>query len=133
VTRSISYCLLIGAWCAPALFSQPPVTSLNPAVTKIVDAVSEERIGATMKKLEAFGTRYVLSEQDSPTHGIGAAERWIFDEFKSYGSRLQVSLDKFTAKKGQRIAQDVDLANVVAVLPGTVDPERYVVISSQVN
>ena len=106
------------------------MTGLNPAVTKIVDAVSEERIGATMKKLEAFGTRYVLSEQDSPTHGIGAAERWIFDEFSSYSPRLQVTLDKFTAKKGQRIAQDVELANVVAVLPGTLDPDRYVVISS---
>jgi Peptidase family M28 len=95
-----------------------------------VDTVSEDRIGATMKKLESFGTRYILSEQDSPNHGIGAAQRWIFDEFKSYSPRLQVRLDPFTAKKGQRVAHDVDLANVVAVLPGTVDAERFVVISS---
>jgi len=106
------------------------VTRLNPTIKEIADAVSEERIGATMKRLGEFGTRYILSEQDNPTHGIGAAQRWIVDEFKSYSPRLQVKLDPFTAKKGQRVAHDVDLANVVAVLPGKIDPDRFVVISS---
>ena len=122
--------LLLAFWCAPAGFGQPPATRLNPTVKEIVAAVSEERIGATMKRLEGFGTRYILSEQDSPTHGIGAAQRWILDEFKSYSPRLRVKLDPFTFKKGQRVAHDVDLANVVAVLPGTVDADRFVVISS---
>jgi acetylornithine deacetylase/succinyl-diaminopimelate desuccinylase-like protein len=128
--RTVRSFLLMALGCASAGFSQPPVTRLNPAVKQIVDAVSEERIGAVMKKLEGFGTRYVLSDQDSLTQGIGAAQRWILDEFKSYSPRLQVSLDKFTAKKGQRIAHDVDLANVVAVLPGTIDADRFVIISS---
>ena len=122
--------LLLAALQATAIFGQPPVTRLNPAVKQIVDMISEDRIGATMKTLESFGTRYVLSEQDSATHGIGAAQTWIFDEFKSYSPRLQVSLNPFTAKKSQRIAKDVALANVIAVLPGTVEPDRYVVISS---
>jgi hypothetical protein len=122
--------LLLAVWCAPAGFGQPPLTRLNPTIKQIVDAVSEERIGATMKTLGEFGTRYILSEQDNPTHGIGAAERWICDEFKSYSPRLQVKLDPFTAKKGPRVARDVDLANVVAILPGKVDPDRFVVISS---
>jgi hypothetical protein len=116
--------------CASAGLGQPPVTRLNPTVKQILDAISEEHVGATMKRLEGFGTRYVLSDQDSLTHGIGAAQRWILDEFKSYSPRLQVSLDKFTAKKSQRIARDVELANIVAVLPGVTDPGRFVVISS---
>ena len=33
----------------------------------------EERIAATLRKLESFGTRFVLSPQDDPAHGIGAA------------------------------------------------------------
>ena len=130
VSRCLRFSLLLAVCCTGAGFGQPPVTALNPTIKQIVDAVSEDRIGATMKKLESFGTRYILSEQDSPTHGIGAAQRWILDEFKSYSPRLQVRLDPFTAKKGQRVAHDVDLANVVAVLPGKVDPDRYVVISS---
>lgn len=108
--------------------AQPPLSRLNPAVKQIVDQVSEERIGAIMKKLEGFGTRYVGSEQDSDTHGIGGAQRWIEEEFKSYSPKLQVSLDKFQVKKSQRLPKDVELANVVAILPGTIDKDRYVMI-----
>lgn len=130
LTRYLRSFLLVAVCCTPAGFSQPPLARLNPTVRQIVDAVSEERIGATMKRLGEFGTRYILSEQDNPTHGIGAAQRWIVDQFKSYSPRLQVKLDPFTARKGQRVAHDVDLANVVAVLPGTIDADRFVVISS---
>jgi hypothetical protein len=130
LTRSLRSLLWLVVLCGLAGYGQPPVTRLNPAVKQIVDSVSEERIGATMKKLEGFGSRYILSEQDDPTHGIGAAQRWILEEFKTYSPRLQVRLDPFTVKKGPRVAHDVDLANVVAVLPGTVDADRFVVISS---
>src|SRR6516164_1500374 len=125
-TRRLIFALT--AYCALEAFAQPPTTRLNPLVSKVVDGVSEERIAATMKKLESFGTRYVLSEKDNPTHGIGGAQHWIFDEFKSYSPRLQVSYDAFTLKKSQRIPQDTELANVVAVLPGTINKDRYVVI-----
>jgi acetylornithine deacetylase/succinyl-diaminopimelate desuccinylase-like protein len=108
--------------------AQAPLTRLNPAVKQIVDQVSEERISATMKRLGEFGTRYVGSEQDSETRGIGAAQRWIEAQFKSYSPKLQVSLDKFSVKKSQRLPKDVDLANIVAVLPGTTDKDRYVII-----
>ena len=70
-------------YCGVEGLAQPPAAQLNPAVRKIVDQVSEERIGAIMKKLESFGTRYVGSEKDNPAHGIGGAQHWIFDEFKS--------------------------------------------------
>ncbi len=117
------------AYCAVSIFAQPPMTRLNPLITKVVEGVSEERIAATMKKLESFGTRYVLSEKNNPTHGIGGAQHWIFDEFKSYSPRLQVSYDTFTLKKSQRIPEDTELSNVVAVLPGTINKDRYVIVS----
>src|SRR5215471_10367212 len=120
---------VFAAYGALAGFAQTPATRLNPLIAKVVDEVSEDRIAATMKKLESFGTRYVLSDKDNPTHGIGAAQRWIFDQFKSYHSRLQVSLDPFTIKKSQRVPQDTDLNNVVAVLPGTINKDRYIIIS----
>jgi hypothetical protein len=116
------------AYGALAAFAQPPASRLNPLISKVVEEVSEERIAATMKKLESFGTRYVLSEKDNPTHGIGGAQRWIFEQFKSYSPRLQVSLDPFTIKKSQRVPQDTDLNNIVAVLPGTTNKDRYIVI-----
>jgi hypothetical protein len=108
--------------------AQPPLSRLNPAVKQVVDQVSEERIGAIMKKLESFGTRYVGSEKDNPEHGVGGAQRWIYEQFKSYSPRLKVSYDTFTVKKSQRLPQDTELSNVVAILPGTVDQDRYVMI-----
>jgi hypothetical protein len=118
----------IAVYCAFTALAQPPTSRLNPLISKVVDEVSEERIAAIMRKLESFGTRYVLSEKDNPTHGIGGAQHWIYDQFKSYSPRLQVSYDPFTIKKSQRIPQDTDLANVVAVLPGTTNKDRYVII-----
>ena len=120
--------LAVTAYCAVSSFAQPPTTRLNPLITRVVEGVSEERIAATMKKLESFGTRYVLSEKNNPTHGIGGAQHWIFDELKSYSPRLQVSYDTFTLKKSQRIPEDTELSNVVAVLPGTINKDRYVVV-----
>jgi hypothetical protein len=105
---------------------------LNPAVTEMVDAISQERIAANLKKLESFGTRYVLSTQDDPSHGIGAAKRWIHDELQAYGSRMEVSYQNFVVKKGARqgqIIRDVELSNVIAVLPGTIHKDHYVLVT----
>jgi len=104
--------------------------TVNPTVQKIVDSVSQERITEILKKLEGFQTRGIFSEQDNPARGIGAARRWIYDRFKSYSPRLQVSFDSYRVKKGKgRIIQDVDLYNVVAVLPGKLNPERQFILS----
>src|SRR5438105_4247852 len=114
-------------------FSQAPETRLNPAVKQIVDSISEQRIAATLKKLEGFGTRYVLSSQDDPLHGIGAAKRWIHDELQDYSKRLEVSYQNFTVKKGAargQVIRDVELSNVVAVLPGTIHKGRYVLVTA---
>jgi len=104
--------------------------SVNPTVQKIVDSVSQERITEILKKLESFQTRGIFSEQDNPTRGIGAARRWILDQFKSYSPRLQVSFDSYRVKKGKgRLIQDFELHNVVAILPGKLNPERQFILS----
>ena len=125
--------LLILLACAVSALPQAPEARLNPTVKQVVDGVSEERIAATLKKLEGFGTRYVLSAQDDPVHGIGAAKRWIHDELQSYSPRLEVSYQDFTVKKGARqgqVIRDVELSNIVAVLPGTVHKDRYVLVTA---
>ncbi len=99
--------------------------ALQPRVREIVEALSEERIGATIHKLASFPTRNTLS-----TEGAAAARQWISEELKSYSPRLQVSLEHFKVKKNDdRIFRDVDLYNVVAVLPGTSMPETQVLVT----
>lgn len=128
-TRLWALCVGGGA----LLIAQAPPSAINPAVKRIVDGVSEERITANLKKLEGFGTRYILSGDDDPLHGIGAAKRWIHGEFKSYSPKLEVGYQTFRVRKGARrgqVLREVELANVVAMLPGTVDRDRYVLVTA---
>jgi hypothetical protein len=129
IVTTLCACALVASSARP----DEPQTRLNPTVKQIVDSISEERIAAILKKLEDFGTRYVLSSQDDSLHGIGAAKRWIHDEFKSYSPRLEVSYQNFGVQKGARrgqIIRDVDLANVIAVLPGKTQKDRYVLVTA---
>ena len=104
---------------------------VNPKIQEMMGQVSEARIRATLEKLESFGTRNTMSNADDPVHGVGAARAWILNEFKSYSPKLDVRFEKFRVKKqGQRIFKDVDLYNVVAILPGKKMPETVVVVSA---
>jgi hypothetical protein len=117
-----------GAFTAPAQYK-----AINPQVAKVVSEVSEDRVTAILKKLEGFGTRNIFSSQDDPVRGVGAARKWIYAQFQSYSPRLEVSFDQYRLKKdesrGSRIPNDVDLYNVVAVLPGTINKEERIIIS----
>src|SRR3974390_3028245 len=101
--------------------------SVNPKIQEMMGQVSEARIKAILEKLESFGTRNTMSNPDDPVRGVGAARTWILNEMTSYSPKLQVRFEKFRVKKqGQRIFKDVDLYNVVAVLPGKTMPETQV-------
>lgn len=119
---------LCGAFTAPAQYK-----AVNPQITKIVSEVSEDKVAAILKKLEGFGTRNIFSSQDDPVRGVGAARKWIYEQFRSYSPRLEVSFDQYRLKKddsrASRVQSDVDLYNVVAVLPGTTNKEQRIIIS----
>jgi hypothetical protein len=101
-------------------------SELDPRVAALVASVSEERLGTILKKLESFETRSTLSSTDSPTRGIGAAREWILQEMRSYSSKLQVSFDAYQVPPQGRITRQVDLRNVMAVLPGTSPRRIYI-------
>ncbi|HSC17135.1 MAG TPA: M28 family peptidase [Gammaproteobacteria bacterium] len=108
-------------------------TNLNPTIEAVVAGVSEERIEANLRKLEGFGTRYILSGHLGPQRGIDAAKDWLVQELSSYGPRLQVSVQSFSLPKGAaegQVLRDVDLGNVVAVLPGRTDPAHQILITA---
>lgn len=119
--------LLLTAACV--LFSAPE-KSLNPQVEAIVSQVSADRIATIQEKLGSFGTRNIFSATDDPEHGVGAAREWIAAQFRSYSPKLQVSFDKHhLAKQNTRMPGPVDIWNIVAVLPGTSEPERVLLVS----
>ncbi len=118
----------LAAAALPAQYKTP-----NPQVAKVVSEVSDEKITEILKKLESFGTRNILSTQDNPTRGVGAARKWIYEQFRSYSPKLEVSFDQYKLKKiegrASRVPRDVDLYNVVAVLPGTTNKEQRIIVS----
>jgi len=116
--------LSVTALRGPAVSAQP--SDLDPQIVKLVSSISEERLGVLLKKLESFETRSSLSSATSTTRGIGAARQWILDEMKSYSPKLQVSFDAYQVAKQGRVNRDVEMRNVMAVLPGKSPRRIYI-------
>lgn len=107
--------------------AQAPIRpDADPRVQKIVAAVSQERLQQLLTRLVSFGTRETLSNQDGTTRAIGGARQWILDEMKRSSPRLQVSFDTHLIAPQGRITRQVDLRNVMAVLPGKSARRIYV-------
>jgi hypothetical protein len=115
------------AICTAAAQAQSAaVTEIDPRIEKLVAAVSQERLERLLTTLVSFGTRNTLSDATSPTRGVGAARQWILDELTRTSPRLHVSFDTHQIAKAGRITRDIELRNVVAVLPGRSPRRIYV-------
>jgi len=112
---------------------------VDPRIFRIVDAASSGRIESDIRTLVGFGTRSTLSDTLSSTRGIGAARRWVKAEFERIseecGGCLEVRYYRSLVKAGvsDRIPEDTWVVNVVAVLRGTRYPDRYVVMSGDID
>jgi Zn-dependent M28 family amino/carboxypeptidase len=111
----------------------------NQKLYDIIDAISAERIKHDVKKLTEFGTRHTLSDTVSQIRGIGAARRWIKSEFDKIDSECDNCLDVFYQKNlvkkgdGDRIVHDVEIVNVLAIQKGTKFPNRYIIMSGDID
>lgn len=106
---------------------------------EIANAPSAERLERDIQKLVGFGTRHTLSDTVSETRGIGAARRWIKSEFETIsadcGGCLEVSFQKnlVEAEGNRRIPEDTWVVNVMAIQRGSVYPNRYVIMSGDID
>lgn len=104
---------------------------------ELAAAVSAERIERDIRKLVGFGTRHTLSETESDTRGIGAARRWIEEEFRNIsrdcGGCLEVLTVGAVISGETRIPEPTEVVNVIAIQRGTLDPERMVMMSGDID
>lgn len=106
---------------------------------EIANAPSPERIQKDIEKLVSFGTRHTLSDTSSNARGIGAARRWIKSEFDKISSECDGCLEVFFQKSlvpaegNRRIPEDTWVVNVVAIQRGTLYPNRYVIMSGDID
>ena len=119
----IGVSLIVCGFSRTASAQQP---DLDPRIVTLVGSVSEERLSNILRKLQSFETRNSLSSTTSPTRGVGAAREWILQEMRSYSPKLQVSFDTYMVAKQGRITRDVEMRNVMAILPGSSPRRIYI-------
>lgn len=122
------------------LFSLQIITAQSQIeLYQIIDSISPQRIEKSIQTLVDFGTRNTFSDTISNTHGIGAARRWIKSEFESISNNcdqcLKVFYQKdFVTKEGNsRVPHDAWVINVVAIQKGTKYPNRYIIMSGDID
>ena len=105
----------------------------------IINNVSANRIKNDVKVLTEFGTRNTFSDTISNTRGIGAARRWIKSEFETISKNCTNCLHVFyqkdlvTKKGNRRVPHDAWIVNVVAIQKGTKYPNRYIIMSGDID
>jgi len=104
---------------------------------ELAAAVSAERIEADIRQLVEFGTRHTLSDVESDSRGIGAARRWIAAEFERIsddcGGCLEVVLVRGVVSGEERIPQATEVVSVLAIQRGTLDADRMVMMSGDID
>lgn len=113
--------------------------TIDPKMYDIIESVSADRLESDIRTLAGFGTRHTMSDTTSSTRGIGAARRWIKSEFEKIseacGGCLEVH-EQRTLVEGDpdtRIYEDTWVVNVYAVLRGNTHPNRYVIMSGDID
>jgi len=111
----------------------------NQKIYDIINAVSSKSIKRDIEKLVSFGTRHTLSDTLSKSRGIGAARRWIKSEFDKISETCDGCLEVFYQKNyfkpedGDRIVKPVWINNVVAIQRGTTHPNRFIIMSGDID
>jgi hypothetical protein len=105
----------------------------------IIESVSSERLQKDITTLANFGTRNTFSDTTSNTRGIGAARRWIKSEFETISKDCKNCLQVFyqkdfvTTNVGERVPKDSWIVNVVAIQKGTKYPNRYIIMTGDID
>lgn len=137
--------LLVGLLAsAPAVVDAQNAPLVIPSfedarIHDIVSSVSPDRMESDIRTLVGFGTRHTMSDTLSASRGIGAARRWMYDEFRRISSgcggclEVRYVSDIVPGDPSSRIREDVNIVNVVAILRGRTDPNRYVLLSGDID
>ncbi|OGC90341.1 MAG: hypothetical protein A2142_03110 [candidate division Zixibacteria bacterium RBG_16_48_11] len=110
--------LEIGEKAIPFTYQEPmaieqPSAAVLDWIQTLVDQISRDSLQSYNQRLQNFQTRYSYSDS------IASARQWLVDKFTSFGID-SVYLDHFF--------YDSDQWNVVATVPGTVEPDVLIVV-----
>jgi hypothetical protein len=121
------------------IFSSVIVAQTDSKIYDIINSISEERLKKDVKTLADFGTRNTFSDTISESRGIGAARRWIKKEFDNISKDCKNCLTTFyqkdfvTTKMSNRVPKDTWIVNVAAIQKGTKYPNRYIIMTGDID
>jgi Zn-dependent M28 family amino/carboxypeptidase len=98
--------------------------------------VSQAELKQTIETLVGFGTRHTLSDTTSDTRGIGAARRWTAAKFAAISKDCDNCLVIETPEAmmtSARVPVPAKIVDVLAIQPGTSDPNRVIIISAHID
>jgi hypothetical protein len=113
-----------------------PAAAAEPAPGAVAAAVSESELKANITALVGFGTRHSASTTTDPRRGIGAARRWVEGRFKEFGAKCGNCLQIVTPSEtvtGPRLPTPTEIVDVLAIQPGTTEPDRFIIMSAHVD
>ena len=119
-----------------ALLGAASVSATEKDLYEIATAPSDERIADDIQTLVDFGTRHTLSLTQSNSRGIGAARRWLANEFEEISENCGQCLEILTVGdivSGPRIPNPTEVVNIVAILRGSEDPNRFIIMSGDID
>jgi hypothetical protein len=125
--------------CISLFLSYVSVSQTDSRIYAVIDSVSSERLKKDITTLANFGTRNTFSDTLSTTRGIGAARRWIKKEFETISTKCDNCLavfyqkDYVTTNVGERVPKDSWIVNVVAIQKGTKYPNRYIIMTGDID
>ena len=108
----------------------------HPLLHQVAGKVSQAELRTTIEHLVGFGTRHTLSDTRSETRGVGAARRWVQASFNTLSGQCGGCLVVETPAEtltGARVPSPTEVVDVVAIQPGTMDPDRVVIVSAHVD
>ncbi|QYJ88238.1 M28 family metallopeptidase [Shewanella halotolerans] len=103
---------------------------------EIAGAPQPARIQQDIQTLVNFGTRHTLSSQTDKERGIGAARNWIKAEFERISAACDHCLEVIEVGdtvSGKRIPEPTRVVNIIAIQRGTLDPNRVVMMSGDID
>jgi Zn-dependent M28 family amino/carboxypeptidase len=119
------------------LSSQHSLAQQETDLYDLASSASPANIEKDIHTLVNFGTRHTLSDTQSDTRGIGAARRWIKKEFEKIsaqcGGCLEVYFQSDVIEGEKRIPNATEVVSVIAIQRGTTDPNRYVIMSGDID
>jgi len=120
----------MGALALPVL-PAPVAAQAGPTVdariAELLAEVSPDRMREYLEVLVGFEQRHTSSVLDGPGDtGIIPAREYILETFRGFSPLLQSELDCYDIRPVSRIRQEIELCNVMAVLPGTSPRRIYI-------